>query len=134
MFRVIREERALILLPVLAAALVIFGAGATSAAEDLRVEAEEFELYGAYDLGGIPILVEFCGSASGYFTADGIDVPGEWIKLKVTFSQETDYETELAYQCHYGEVVEVRTTILDYPEPGQSVSTEYTLENGYGFG
>ncbi len=134
MFRVIREERAVILIPVLVAALASFGVGAAAAAEDLRVEAEEFEAYGAYDIGGLPIAIEFCASASGYYTVDWIDVPGEWIKLKVTFTQEGDYETVLAYQAAYGDLVVVRSTILDYPEPGQSVSTEYALTDGYGFG
>jgi len=111
-----------------------FAAGVASAAEDLRLEAEEFEAYGSYDLGGIPILVEYCASASGHYTADGIDVPGEWIKLKVSFVFEDDYRTELAYQAAYGDTVVMRATILDFPEPGQSVSTDYLLDNGYGFG
>jgi hypothetical protein len=114
--------------------LFLVAAGVAPGAEDLKVEAEEFEEYGANDLGGLPIAIEFCASASGYFTVDWIDVPGEWIKLKVTFTQEADYETVLAYQAPYGELVVVRTTILDYPEPGQSLSTEYQLDDGYGFG
>ena len=134
MFRVMREERAVILIPVVVAALASFGVGAAVAAEDLRVEAEEFEAYGAYDIGGLPIATEFCASASGYYTVDWIDVPGEWIKLKVTFTQEGDYGTVLAYQAAYGDPVVVRSTILDYPEPGQSISTEYALTDGYGFG
>ena len=119
---------------VLAAGLFVLWAGAASPAEGLRVEAEEFEAYGAHDLGGLPIAIEFCASASGYYTVDWIDVPGEWIKLKVTILQEGDYGTTLAYQATYGEAVTVRTTILDYPEPGQSVQTEYALTDGYGFG
>ena len=134
MFRVIGEERAVILIPVLVAALASFGVGAAVAAEGLRVEAEEFEAYGAYDIGGLPIAIEFCASASGYYTVDWIDVPGEWIKLKVTFTQEGDYGSVLAYQAAYGDLVVVRSTILDYPEPGQSISTEYALTDGYGFG
>lgn len=132
MFRVIRGPSlpALILLFV----MIALAAGVASAAEDLKAEAEEFEAYGSYDLGGIPILVEFCASASGYYTADGIDVPGEWIKLKVSFVLEDDYRSELAYQAEYGDTVVIRTTILDFPEPGQSVSTDYLLDNGYGFG
>lgn len=134
MFRWISAGRASILIPVLVAALVSLGAGAAAAAEDLRVEGEEFEAYGAHDLGGLPIATEFCASASGYLTVDWIDVPGEWIMLKVTFPHEADFESMLAYQAPYGELVVVRTTILDYPEPGQSVTSEYQLDNGYGFG
>lgn len=134
MVRLIRARGASVLIPVVVAALAALGAGGASAAEDLKVEAEEFEAYGAYDLGGLPIAIEFCASASGYFTVDWIDVPGEWIKLKVTFTQEADYGSVLAYQAPYGEAVFVRTTILDYPEPGQSVSTQYQLDDGYGFG
>jgi hypothetical protein len=122
------------MIPLLIAAAVAAAAGGAWAAEDLRVEAEEFELYGAYDLGGLPIAIEFCASASGYYTVDWIDVPGEWIKLKVTFTQDSDYGTVLAYQAPYGELVVVRTTILDYPAPGESITTDHQLDNGYGFG
>jgi hypothetical protein len=134
MVRVMRAERDLMLLPILATALALLVASASPAAEDLRVEAEEFPAYGSNDLGGIPILIEFCGSASEYYTADGIDVPGEWIKLKVTFTREADYRTELAYQATYGDVVTARATILDYPAPGETLSTDFTLADGYGFG
>jgi hypothetical protein len=134
MFRLRRVGRASFLIPVLVVTFVSLGAGAAGAAEDLKVEAEEYEAYGVQDLGGLPIAIEFCASASGYFTVDWIDVPGEWIKLKVTIVHEGDYGTTLAYQAPYGELVVVRTTIMDYPEPGQSVSTEYQLDGGYGFG
>jgi hypothetical protein len=116
------------------AALILLASCLATAANDLRVEAEEYEAYGANDLGGMPIRIEFCASASGYYTVDWIDVPGEWIKLAVTFVHEGDYRSVLAYQAPYGEPVVVRTTILDYPEPGQSLSTEYLLNDGYGFG
>lgn len=116
------------------AALLLVGTYPGRAANDLRVEAEEFEAYGANDLGGMPIGTEFCASASGYFTVDWIDVPGEWIKLAVTFVHEADYRSVLAYQAPYGELVVVRMRILDYPEPGQSLTTEYQLNDGYGFG
>jgi hypothetical protein len=134
MFRLIRTAQGSLPTPALIAGLFLFGAIAATAAEDLRVEGEEYEAYGAYDLGGLPIAIEFCASASGYFTVDWIDVPGEWIKLKVTFTQEGDYGSLLAYQAPYGELVVVRATILDYPEPGQSISTDYMLDGGYGFG
>jgi hypothetical protein len=128
------SENPPLLLYALVMAVVLLAWGPATAAEDLRVEAEEFEAYGANDLGGLPIAIEFCASASGYFTVDWIDVPGEWIKLGVTFVHEADYRSVLAYQAPYGEPVLVRTTILDYPEPGQSLSSEYLLDDGYGFG
>jgi hypothetical protein len=134
MYRSMLRKRSPFPTGLLVASLFLFGAGTATPAEVLRVEAEEFEAYGAHDLGGLPIAVEFCASASGWYTVDWIDVPGEWIKLEVTIPQEGDYGSTLAYQATYGETVTVRTTILDYPEPGQSLEAEYALTDGYGFG
>jgi hypothetical protein len=106
----------------------------SSAADDLIIEGEEFTAYGSNNIGGLDILPEFCSGASGYYAADGLDVPGEWIKLKVTFPFEGCYSAVLAYQAEYGDVVKLAVKMLDTPSPGQILTTSFMLDQGYGFG
>jgi hypothetical protein len=114
--------------------LMLAGVTGAWAAEDLRIEGEEYVFYGSYNIGGVEIRPEYCGSASEYYAADGIDVPGEWIKLKVTIPVTGCYELVSAYQAAYQDTVEIDVSILDYPEPGQVTSSRFTFVEGYGYG
>lgn len=116
-------------------AILVFGVLATAeASPDLKIEAESFEHFGSYNIGGFDISPGFCSYASGYYTADGLDVRGEWIKLEVTFAYPDCYETRIDYQSGYGDTVEMRVRLLDYPMVGEELASEYVMSEGYGFG
>ncbi|MBN2564781.1 MAG: hypothetical protein JXB46_03640 [Candidatus Eisenbacteria bacterium] len=116
-----------------ALSIVLMAAVATGASE-LRVEAESFEPYGSYDIGGYPIEVAYCSYASGALAVDGLDVMSEWFKLKVTFEIGGCYESRLDYQSDYGDTVDLAVRLLDYPAVGDELRADYQLINGYGFG
>ena len=113
---------------VAALAVPAWGAG------DLIVEGEDFEFYGSHDLGGIPIAAVFCPGASGYYAADGLDVPGEWILLSVNVPSEGCYSSILAYQAGYGDDVNLRVRMIDAPSPDDEILVDYWLMEGWGFG
>ena len=108
--------------------------GASFAAEDLRLEAEEFPEYGSYNIAGEDIRESYCSYASGALAVDGLDIPGEWFKLKVTFSYGGCYSTRIDYQSAYGDTVQLVVRLLDYPAPMEELRADYLLINGYGFG
>jgi hypothetical protein len=104
------------------------------AASELRIEAESFGPYGYHDIGGYEVSVSYCSYASGQLAVDGLDVPDEWFKLKVTFEVGGCYETRLDYQSAYDDTVQLAVRLLDYPSVGDEIRADYTLVNGYGFG
>jgi hypothetical protein len=114
--------------------IVAFTWCVAGAASDIRVEAESFENYGSYNIGGYDIEEAFCSYASGQLAVDGLDVPGEWFKLKVTFEVSGCYGTSVAYQSDYGDTVQLAVRILDYPDIGDELVSQYELSGGYGYG
>ncbi len=112
----------------------VITAGAAAAAEDLIIEGEEYQSYGWHDLGGVAIHPEYCSGASGYYAASGLDVPGEWIRLKITIPVDGCYRTTIAYQSEYSDHVQLLLRVADAPGPGQELTSEYWLTEGYGFG
>ncbi len=108
--------------------------GASLAAEGLRLEAEEFPAYGSYNIGGSDIREAYCSYASGGLAVDGLDIPDEWFKLKVTFTHGGCYSTRIDYQSAYDDTVQLVVRLLDYPLPGDEVTADYLLIDGYGFG
>lgn len=118
------------------AALSVLVALAASAlgASELRIEAEGFEPYGYYDMGGYEVSVSYCSYASGALAVDGLDVPGEWFKVKVTFEAGGCYGTRIDYQSDYADTVEIAVRLLDYPDVGDELRADYTLVDGFGFG
>jgi len=133
MFEETRSKGAWRLQWLAAASVLLFAAGATAAPE-LRIEAESFETVGWYNIGGADIAAGYCSYASGSLTADGLDVPGEWIKLKVKFTVEDCYSSRIDYQSSYGETTRVAVSLLDYPDIGEELRSEYALTEGYGYG
>lgn len=117
-----------------AALLILLWTAATSAADDLFIECEEFEAYGANDLGGYPIGIEYCSGASQFQAVFGLDLPGEWIRLKVSFTQAGCYRASMGYQAAYGETVDFRVRMVDAPEPGDETDSPFVFDDGYGFG
>jgi hypothetical protein len=105
-----------------------------NAAEELRREAEAFTAYGSYDIGNEPIRASYCSYASGGEAVDGLDLPDEWFKLKVTFPQSGCYTSRIDYQSAYADTVTLRVRVLDCPTPGEEITADYTLKDGYGFG
>jgi len=119
----------------LATAILVFALPVSArAAEDLRLEAEEFEGYGSYNIGGSDIRATYCSYASGGLAVDGLDTTDEWIKLKVTFPRGGCFTSRLDYQSAYGDTVELVVRLLDYPSVGEELRSDYTLSGGYGFG
>lgn len=116
------------------AALLYGVVGAAHAAPSLRLEAEVFEHYGWYNIGGFDISPGYCSYASGFYTAGGLDIPGEWIELEVTFTEPACYTTRIDYQSDYGDTVRMAVRILDYPSIGEELKAEYVMSEGYGFG
>ena len=106
----------------------------SDAAETLRREAEEYPAYGFYDIGGIDIRESYCSYASQGLAVDGLDVPGEWFKLKVTFASAGCYSSRIDYQSAYADTVGLAVRLLDYPTPGDEIRADYVLVGGYGFG
>ncbi|MBD3368037.1 MAG: hypothetical protein GF405_07685 [Candidatus Eisenbacteria bacterium] len=115
-------------------ALLGLWVASAAGADDLLVECEEFEPYGANDLGGYEIATEYCSGASQFQAVFGLDLPGEWIKLKVTFTQEGCYRSSMGYQSAYGETVDFRVRMIDAPTPGQEIDSPFVFDDGYGFG
>lgn len=107
---------------------------ASNAAEELRREAEDFEAHGSYNLGGEPIRASYCSFASGALAVDGLDVPSEWFKLRVTFPSSGCFSSRIDYQSAYGDTVLLQVRLLDCPTPGQDIRAEYRLVDGFGFG
>ena len=116
------------------ALVVLLAAPGAMAAPELRIEAESFESVGWYNIGGADIAPGYCSYASGSLTADGLDVPGEWIMLKVKFTVAGCYSSRIDYQSAYGETTRVAVRLLDYPEVGEELRAEYGLTEGYGYG
>ncbi len=108
--------------------------GASLAAEDLRIEAEEFPAYGSYNIGGEDIRESYCSYASGGLAVDGLDIPDEWFKLKVTFGYAGCYSSRIDYQSAYDDTVQLVVRLLDYPVPGEELRADYVLVDGFGFG
>jgi len=121
-------------MPVLPLLALLLVTGAANGADQIVVEGEDYESYGYNDLGGVAIGAEWCSGASGFLAAGGLDVPGEWIRLKVTFTVDACYESEVAYQSAYGDTVELRVRLLEAPAPGGQLLDDYMLTDGWGFG
>ncbi|MFH1689233.1 MAG: hypothetical protein ABIE42_03215 [Candidatus Eisenbacteria bacterium] len=107
---------------------------ASHAAEALRREAEDYPTYGSYDIGGYDITESYCSYASQGLAVDGLDIPDEWFKLKVTFPSAGCYTSWIDYQSAYGDTVELAVRLLDYPTPGDELRADYVLIDGFGFG
>jgi len=120
----------------LAVAVVLLAGlpGASIAAEDLRLEAEEFRAYGSYNIGGEGIRESYCSYASGGLAVDGLDIPGEWFKLKVSFASAGCYSSKIDYQSAYDDTVQLVVRLLDYPAPMEELRANYLLIDGFGFG
>lgn len=118
----------------IAAVLLVAVPLTAGAAEALRREAEEFAAYGSYNIGGYDISSAYCSYASQGLAVDGLDMPGEWIKLKVSFPNSGCYSSRIDYQSAYGDTAEFVVRLLDYPGPGEEISAGYVLIDGYGFG
>ncbi len=108
--------------------------GASLAADDLRIEAEEFREYGSYNMGGEDIRESYCSYASGGLAVDGLDLRDEWFKLEVTFPHAGCYSSKIDYQSAYDDTVQLVVRLLDYPGPGEELRADYVLVNGFGFG
>lgn len=104
------------------------------AAEALRREAEDFQPYGSYNIGGYDITEAYCSYASQGLTVDGLDITDEWFKLKVTFPNDGCYSSKIDYQSAYGDTVGLVVRLLDCPAPGEEIRVDYTLVDGFGFG
>jgi hypothetical protein len=117
----------------IAAALTV--AAAVPAAGDVPVyaEGEDYPSYGWNNIGGLDIRVESCSGASQGLAASGLDVPGEWIKLKVSFPRSGCYDAHVFYQAEYGDTVAFDVKVLDSPAPGGVVPVSLAGQ-GWGFG
>lgn len=120
-------------LRVLAGLWLLALAPLASGASGATVEGEEFVDHASYDVGGLPIAAVYCPGASGFYAADGLDVPGEWILLQVDIPSPGCYESTLAYQTEYGDTVNLRVRMLNAPLPDDEITADHWL-SGWGFG
>jgi len=97
------------------------------------VEGEDYLSYGWNNIGGYDIRVESCSGASQGLAAGGLDVPGEWIKLKVVFARSGCYDVHVLYQAEYEDTVAFDVKVLDTSAPGGVVAASLTGQ-GWGFG
>jgi hypothetical protein len=118
-------------LPAVIAGVLLVLAAVASADSSVMVEGEDYVDY--HDIGGGLIRPELCSSASGQYAADYIDVPGEWIMLRATFSSTGCYDPVVAYQANTADVIELRVTISKGSPTGTDISTDYSML-GYGIG
>jgi len=122
------------LTPVLFSLAALLAAAAPSLADaPVFVEGEEFVNYGWHNIGGVGIAVEACSGASQGYAAGGLDVPGEWIELKVTFERQGCYDVHVFYQAGFGDTVGFDLKLLDPSAPG-GVSAVRFEAPGWGFG
>jgi hypothetical protein len=112
---------------------VLLAFGTSLGDTPIFVEGEEFVNYGGYNIGGADIQVEECSGASQGLAAGGLDVPGEWIELKVTFERAGCYDVHVFYQAEYGDTVRFELRLLDGSVPG-GVSTVAYEAPGWGIG
>jgi len=118
---------------VLGMAMVLLAGGRSLADTPIFVEGEEFMNYGWNNLGGADIQVQECSGASQGLAAGGLDVPREWIKLKVTFERAGCYDVHVFYQAEYGDTVAFDLKLLDGSPPGGFSSVSYDVP-GWGIG
>ncbi len=65
------------------AALLLVAALAAAVPADATIRLEAESLADAHNVGGAPIALVSCGTASNGHAIDGIDMPGEWIELNL---------------------------------------------------
>jgi hypothetical protein len=117
----------------LALAVVMSAASPCPAEEMVYVEGEDFPAYGWLDNGGDPIEIVWCSGASQGQAAGGIDLPGEWIRLKVVFPRPGCYVPHVMYQAGYGDNVKFVLKLHDPSAPG-GLQTAAFGAVGWGFG
>jgi len=64
--------------------VVLLLVAASAALADIRLEAED--MTASHNIGGFAIEVTGCGAASGFLAVDGLDVDGEWLRLRFTLN------------------------------------------------
>ncbi len=102
-----------------------------SAYTSVLVEGEDY--WGWNDIGGNMIGVEWCSTASGEYTVDYIDVPGEWVRLTVTLTATACYSVTVGYQAYNGAEIDLRVTIEKGGPTGEDVHEDFSLL-GWGIG
>jgi len=117
----------------LTAMLILAAAFPSAGEEPVYVEGEEYVSYGWNNIGGYDIRVESCSGASQGLAAGGLDVAGEWIKLKVVFTRGGCYDVHVLYQAEYDDTVAFDVKVFDPSAPGGVVAASLTGQ-GWGFG
>jgi hypothetical protein len=122
-----RAGRVLVLLTGILFALVASASADTST----LIEGEDY--WGWNDIGGNMIGVEWCSTASGEYTVDHIDVPGEWVRLTLTLASSGCYSITVGYQAYNGAEIDLRVTIEKGAPTGEDVHEDFSLI-GWGIG
>jgi hypothetical protein len=95
------------------------------------VELEDYtESYN--EPGSIPITAPGCPGASGLKAVQGMDYPGEWIKVPVYVARAGEYQVLVAYQASAGDDIRVRVGIEGCGTP--SPECDFVLDEGKGIG
>ena len=133
MLRQARRKRARTAVFAIVASLTL-GLTATGALGEatVQVECEAFVDY--HDIGGLRIHKEFCSGASEFYSADGVDVVGEWIEMIIFAPVTGYYEPTVGYQIEYEETAGVRMTVIDEDGEGVNRETIFQMDEGWGFG
>ena len=98
----------------------------------IQAECEAFVDY--HNIGGIRIHSEFCSGASEFYSADGVDVVGEWIEVVIFAPEAGYYEPTVGYQVEYEETAGISMTVIGEDRTGVNRVSHFKLEEGWGFG
>jgi len=113
----------------IAALLLATSTLSAPATTTVREEAEAYDSF--YEAGGDAIHVGFCSSASEEFCADGVDKPGDWIRLGISVPAAGAYNAYIAFQGMAGSAHEYLVEIWPQGEP---LSTESVVFDYVGAG
>jgi hypothetical protein len=103
---------------------------ATGAATPIILEAENY--VGAYNVGGEPIHVVYCSSASGGMAVEGYDTVGDFIELRIILDMAGAYDDTL---CSAGELYQFSQHRVTYRrEYGGILAYSDFMTYGYGIG
>lgn len=97
-----------------------------------NIELEDYTA--SYDdpSGSLTIRAPYCSGASGEKAVQGLDYPGEWIKVPVYIPHAGEYRVVVNYQATIGDDIRVRVGIEGCGTP--TPECDFVLDQGKGIG
>ena len=87
----------------------------------VETEAEFYQVYGFLNISSLPISILFVTNASNHRVVKGMDIPGEWIELQITFPEERCYASTLFGKVLAGLQTDWRVTMLGAGPGGEDL-------------